>query len=194
MTKSLTHIHTHIHTHTHTQHRRGFPGGTRGKESFCQCRRHKRCKFNPWVEKIPSRRKWQPTPVFLPGESHGQRSLEGYSPLDCRESDMTEATQHARTCIGRRPICKLSIATILLNNQETLMICNKAFLKVTVLADLVWTHQAQLFFHRGSLLLWKQWASGLELSCGEDNITNKNSKTCRSVCCLLQPGIRPGKL
>jgi len=39
----------------------------------------RRCGFDPWVEKIPWRRKWQPTPVFLPGESHGQRSLEGYS-------------------------------------------------------------------------------------------------------------------
>ena len=39
-----------------------------------------RPRFNPWVRKIPWRRKWQPTPVFLPGESHGQRSLEGYSP------------------------------------------------------------------------------------------------------------------
>ena len=42
------------------------------------------------------RRKWQPTPVFLPGESHGQRSLVGYSPQGCKESDTTEATQHAR--------------------------------------------------------------------------------------------------
>jgi len=38
------------------------------------------CEFDPWVRKIPWSRKWQPTPVFLPGESHGQRSLEGYSP------------------------------------------------------------------------------------------------------------------
>ena len=38
--------------------------------------------FNPWVGKIPWRRKWQPTPVFLPGESHGQRSLAGYIPWD----------------------------------------------------------------------------------------------------------------
>jgi len=51
-----------------------------GKESTCQCRRHKRCKFNPWVGKIPWRRKGQPVPVFLPRKSHGQRSLEGYSP------------------------------------------------------------------------------------------------------------------
>jgi len=40
----------------------------------------KRCGFNPWVGKIPWRRAWKPTPVFLPGESLGQRSLEGYSP------------------------------------------------------------------------------------------------------------------
>ena len=45
---------------------------------------------NPWVRKIPWRRKWQPTPVFLPGEYHGQRSLAGYSPWGCKESDTTE--------------------------------------------------------------------------------------------------------
>ena len=74
----------------------GFPGGTSAKEPACQCRRHKRCGFDPWVGKIPWRRKWQPTPVFLPGESHGQRSLAGCSPWGCKESDMTEATQHAQ--------------------------------------------------------------------------------------------------
>ena len=46
--------------------------------------------FNPWVGKVPWRRKWQPTPVFLPGESHGWRSLVGYSPQGCKESDTTE--------------------------------------------------------------------------------------------------------
>ena len=59
---------------------RDFSGGASGKESACQCRRHKRCRFNPWVRKISCRRKWQPTPVFLPGESHGQKSLVGYGP------------------------------------------------------------------------------------------------------------------
>ena len=58
----------------------GLPGGT------CQCRRCKRHRFNPWVGKIPWRRKWQPTPVFLPGKSHGQRSLVGYSPWGRKES------------------------------------------------------------------------------------------------------------
>jgi len=46
--------------------------------------------FNPWVGKIPWRREWLLTPVFLPGESHGQRSLEDYTPWNCKESDMTE--------------------------------------------------------------------------------------------------------
>ena len=49
-------------------------------------------RFDPWVGKIPWSRAWQPTPVFLPGDSHGQRSLAGYSPWGCKESDTTEAT------------------------------------------------------------------------------------------------------
>jgi len=73
----------------------GFPGGTSGKEPTCQCRKHKRHGFDPWVRKIPWRRAWQPTPVFLPKESHGQRGLAGYSPQGCKESDVTEATEHA---------------------------------------------------------------------------------------------------
>ena len=48
----------------------GFPDGTGGKKPTCQCRRCKRLGFNPWVGKIPWRRAWQLTPVFLPGESH----------------------------------------------------------------------------------------------------------------------------
>ena len=55
----------------------GFPGGTSGKELTSQCRRRKRHGFDPWVRKIPWRRAWQRTSVFLPGESHGQRSLGG---------------------------------------------------------------------------------------------------------------------
>ena len=56
------------------------------KESTWQCRR---CRFYPWVRKIPWRRAWQTTPVFLPEESHGQGSLVGYSPWGCKDSDMT---------------------------------------------------------------------------------------------------------
>ena len=51
-----------------------------------------RCGFDPWVGKIPQRRKWQLIPVFFPGESYGQRSLAGYCPQAYKESDMTETT------------------------------------------------------------------------------------------------------
>ena len=58
-----------------------------GKEPACQCRR---CGFDPWVGKNPWRRQWQLTPIFLPGESHRQRSLVGYSLWGRKESDTTE--------------------------------------------------------------------------------------------------------
>ena len=58
----------------------GFPGGASGKEPACQRRRHKRHGLDPWAGKIPWRRAWKPTPVFLLGESFGQRSLVGYGP------------------------------------------------------------------------------------------------------------------
>ena len=57
-----------------------LPSGSNDKEPTCQCRRGKRHEFDPWVGKIPWRRKWPPAPVFWPWESYGQRSLVGYSP------------------------------------------------------------------------------------------------------------------
>ena len=54
--------------------------------------RDMRHRFDPWVGKIPWRRAWQPTLVFLPGEFHGQRSLSGYRPSGCKDSGMTEGT------------------------------------------------------------------------------------------------------
>ena len=57
----------------------GFPDRASGKESACQFRRHKRCEVDPWVGNIPWRMSWQLTSVILPGESHGQKSLVGYS-------------------------------------------------------------------------------------------------------------------
>ena len=67
----------------------GFPGGPSGKEPACQCRRHKRHGFNPWVGKIPLR-SWQPTPVFLPGGSPWKGSLATAHGI--AKSDMTVAT------------------------------------------------------------------------------------------------------
>ena len=64
-----------------------FPGGSDGKVSAYNVGAPG---FDPQVGKILWRRKWQPTPVLLPGKSHGWRSLVGYSPWSCKESDMTE--------------------------------------------------------------------------------------------------------
>ena len=72
----------------------GFPDGTSSEEPAFQHRRHKRLGFGPWVGKIPWRRAWQPTPVSLPGEFRGQRSLAGFSPWGRNESDTTEALMH----------------------------------------------------------------------------------------------------
>ena len=66
------------------------------KKPTCQCRRHKRHRFDPWVGKIPWRRAWPPTPVLL-GESHGQMSPVGYRPQGHKELDTTEVTAQAST-------------------------------------------------------------------------------------------------
>ena len=70
----------------------GLPGGSVVKNPPAM----QETGFDPWAGKIPWRRAWQPTPVFLPGESHGQRSLAGYSPGRCKESDTTERLTHTR--------------------------------------------------------------------------------------------------
>ena len=76
-----------------------------------QCRRHRRCKLDLWVGKIPWRRKWQPTPGSFPGKFQGQRSLVDYSLWGCKESDMTEhtrkITQH--TSVEKSVISRLSL-------------------------------------------------------------------------------------
>ena len=64
-----------------------FPGGAQGEEPTGQCWG---CGFNPWFGKIPWKRQWQPIPVFLPEESHGQRSLAGSRPWHPKESDTPE--------------------------------------------------------------------------------------------------------
>ena len=84
------------------QEPQGFPGGASGNEPTCQCRRCKRHGLDPWVGKIPRKRQWQPTLVFLPGEFHGQRSLVGYSPWCCKESDTTERRSHNKAFVGNK--------------------------------------------------------------------------------------------
>ena len=91
----------------------GLPRWLSGKESACQCRRWKRPGFDPWVGKIPWRRKWHPTPVFLPGESHRQRSLAGHSSWGCKESDTTEwLSTHAPVPLASSS-CKAQVSSII---------------------------------------------------------------------------------
>ena len=71
-----------------------LPGGASGKQSSCQRRISKRCGFDP--RKIPWRRKWQPAPVFLPGKSHEQRPLVGYSPWGHKRVSHDLATKYQR--------------------------------------------------------------------------------------------------
>ena len=79
------HISTLVYPSSH------FPGGASGRESACQCRRLKRCGFDPWVGRIPWNGSWQPSQVSLPGKFHGQsKSLEGYITWGHRESGMNE--------------------------------------------------------------------------------------------------------
>ena len=88
----------------------GFNGGANVKEPACQCRRHKRCGFDPWVGMILWRRAWQPTPVFLPGESHGQKSLVGTAhgvaksrTWLLRQHRSTHSSCRCRICYSRAP-------------------------------------------------------------------------------------------
>ena len=90
-----------------------FPGGSDGKSCCLQCRRPW---FNPWAGKIPWRRKWLPTPVLLPGKSHGRRSLVGYSPWGRKESDMTEQLHFSMLRAYTYPV--ISLQSFLGGNTE----------------------------------------------------------------------------
>ena len=98
----------------------GFPGGLSGKESACHCKRLKKLGFDPWVEKIPWRRAWQPTPVFLLGKSHRQRSLAGYSPWVAKSQTQLSDYYYLLLllslyllilAIGRKKLCTINHST-----------------------------------------------------------------------------------
>ena len=93
----------------------GFPGGANGKEL---CRRHKRHGLDPWAGQIPWKRAWQPTPGFLLGELHGQRSLVGYSPQGGTESDTSEWLSMHTQVLKIPPYFKCSQALCFLRGRE----------------------------------------------------------------------------
>ena len=78
-----------------------FKGGASGEKSTCQCRR---CEFDPWVGKIPWRRKLQPTPVFLPGKFHGQRSLQSMGSQRVGHDWPTHTHTYAYTYLKRSDV------------------------------------------------------------------------------------------
>ena len=82
-----------------------FPAGASGKEPTCQSRRRMRHQFDPWVRKIPWRKAWQPTPILLTGESHGQRNLAGCSSWGHKESDWSDlaCTGPTRVLVRQKP-------------------------------------------------------------------------------------------
>ena len=88
-----------LHSELGSIHHQGFPGGSVGIESACQCRRLRRHGFNLWVGRSPGERHGSPLqyPVFLSRESHGQRSLASYNPWGCKESNMTEPSSPRKT-------------------------------------------------------------------------------------------------
>ena len=88
-----------------------FPGGSDGKESSCNAGDW----LDPWVRKILWQREWQPTPVFLSGEFHGQRSLAGYGPWGCKESDTTEQLTFS--------LFTIFLACVLHKNRQWALIC-----------------------------------------------------------------------
>ena len=98
----------------------GFPGGTNGKEPACQCRRLQRCKFDPWMGKIPWRSKWQSTLVFLPGASHGQRSLGGCSPGVGRGSPSQTGRKGLCTHTGRTAAWTLEVVSVQMEPRSPL--------------------------------------------------------------------------
>ena len=77
----------------HTHYVMGFPGGASGKEPPCQSRRHNRCRFDPWVRKIPWRGHGNPLQYSCLENAYGQRGLLGCSSEGLSESDMTEGTK-----------------------------------------------------------------------------------------------------
>ena len=100
----------------HNNH--SFPGGLEVKNlhaNVCQWRRRG---FDPWVGKIPKRREWQPTPVFLPGKSHGQRNLASYSSWDGKELDMTVQLTWIHTGQVSDPMCLHHVLSREMDNKK----------------------------------------------------------------------------
>ena len=138
----------------------GPPRRLNGKESACQCRRHRIHGFESWVRKVPWRRKWQPSPVFLPGEFYWQGSLVDYSRCSCKESDMTECTCTLYNILTKR--CEAFIAAIcqgLLPGEEKAMAPHSS----TLAWKIPWMEEPGGLQSMGSLRVGHDWVTSLSL-------------------------------
>ena len=131
----------------------------RGKESTCQCRKCRRCGLDLWVRKIHWSRKWQPTPVFLHGKVQGQRSLAGYSPWGCKQSDTTEQLNDSLDINTLVVGFKLSTTSLLNSWKYTLVLISSSIPlwdKLSQLCATLWTvaRQAPLSMGFSRLESW----------------------------------------
>ena len=110
---------------------------------YLQCKRRE---FNPWIRKIPSSRKLPPTPVFLPGKFHGQRSLVGYSPWGLKEPDKTEHTCMQMREEGRKLTHNNSfISSIIYSEMISLRYWKQIYKHICILIyECIYTHKQSL--------------------------------------------------
>ena len=105
----------------------GLPGGASGKEPDCQCRRCKRFRFDPWIEKIPWRKSWQSTPVFLPGESRWTEEPGGLQSRGPKELGTTERLSTTWQPLNLHHLCKLASILYFLINSKLCKIISVGF-------------------------------------------------------------------
>ena len=89
----------------------GLPRWLSGEEASCQCRRRRKWRFDAWSGSSSREGKWQPTPVFLPGKSHGQRSMEGYSPGVAKSQRWLSTQAHNRNMCYRLLLLSCSVVS-----------------------------------------------------------------------------------
>ena len=144
----------------------GLPRWRGGKESACLCRRCKRCGFNPWVGKIPWSRKWQPTPLFLSGNFHGQKNLAGCSPWGRKESRHDWAGTH--TCNVHSSHCIFILWNCFISDTSPTVSSEPQYLNVFPLKIQTWGISL--------LVIWKSYQlnkiSGSELGLVQEEKMN----------------------
>ena len=159
----------------------GFPGGTSGKEPTCLYRRHRRRKFDPWVRKTPCRRKWQPTAVFLFGESHRQRSLVGYT-VPGVTNGQTQLKQLSTSNNFNLVFLKSLVRSIFINSPSPSYFFNVMYLFM----------QGLFFILVGRLLTAVTSLVGTAQCCGSGSVVVAHGLNC-SVACGIFPdqGLNP---